>query len=222
MLFAPLTYMPDSNNTPQTRPADAPSGSAMHQPSNPQRGQTYSHRNRRIFVPDEYIAVGYIVGVHGLRGEVKVELYTDFPERFVAGTGLYLGDSLAELTIERARPHKGYMLIQFKGIPSREHADELRNRWLFVRAEDAAELEEGVYWVHDIVGLQAQTEEGQLLGQIKEVLFTGANEVYIIKTAPTVNRGRDLLLPAIADVIQQIDLEKGIITVHLQPGLLEE
>lgn len=188
-------------------------------------GQTYTHRNRRVFVPDGYMVVGYIVGVHGLRGEVKVELYTDFPERFAPDEPLYRsdsqGDSLVEMVIEQARPHKNQMLLKFRGVGRREEADALRNIWLFVHEDDAISLEDGLYWVHDIIGLMMQTEDAQELGQVKEVLFTGANDVYVVEPVGTINRGQDLLVPAIADVVQSVDLERNIITVRLPPGLLE-
>lgn len=186
------------------------------------KGEYFVRRNQRVFVPNGYLAVGKIVGVHGLRGEVKVELHTDFPERFETGAILNLGDDLIPMYILMARPHKGHMLVQFEGVNSRSDAEQLRNHWLFVDEENAMELDDDIFWVHDIIGLKVQTDEGRFLGTIKDVLFTGANEVYVVQTDSKVNRGKDLLLPAIADVVQQVDLDESVLIVQLQPGLLDE
>lgn len=182
----------------------------------------FTHRNRQVHIPDEHLAVGVIVGVHGLRGEVKVELHTDFPERFQAGVELFLGETLIPFRIESARPHKNHMLIRFDQIRNREAAEELRNQWIFVHEEQAVELDEDTFWVHDIIGLNVRTEENLLLGTVTDVLFTGANEVYLVEPEGTINNGREILLPAIADVIQSVDLEAGELIVRLQAGLIEQ
>lgn len=187
-----------------------------------QEQESFVYRNRRIHIPAGYLAVGLIVGVHGLRGEVKVEIHSDFPERFAAGSELLLGDTSKKITIKSSRLHKGHMLLSLAGVNTRNQADDLRNLWLFVAEEDAATLDEGTYWIHDLIGLTVQTEDGQTLGTMTDVLATGANDVYTIQPSAGINRGREILLPAIADVVQQVDLEKGIMIVTLQPGLLEE
>jgi 16S rRNA processing protein RimM len=208
--------MPETNDHRQQSPSPR-----RARPTAP-RGQTYTHRNRNVLVPDGYLAVGYVSGVHGLHGELRVELYTDFPERFAPSMALYLGEALKEVTVVSARPHKNSLLLQIEGVDRREEADELRGSWLFIPESDAVALEDGTYWVHDIVGLTVETETGQTLGVIKEVLFTGANEVYVVETPATVNRGRDLLLPAIEEVVRAVDLDAGRMVVRLLPGLLDE
>lgn len=185
--------------------------------------QTYLHRNQRVRIPEGYMAVGLITTAHGLRGEVKVELHTDFPERFAPGVVVYLGESLEKATISAARPHQGQMLLQFQGIEDRTAADELRGTWLFIPDDEAVALEEDTFFVHDIIGLSVQTASGQLLGTVEEVLFTGANEVYVVATPDEPGEPRrEILLPAIADVIKEVDLDQGILTVELLPGLLDE
>ncbi len=183
--------------------------------------QIYYMRNQPVVVPAGCIAVGHIIGVHGLRGEVKVELYTDFPERFVVGAVLMAGEDLAELAIEQVREHKTHLLIKFAGIDNRTAAEELRNLWLFVDEADAAELEEGAYWIHDIIGLDVFTEQGELIGRVTDVLGTGSNDVYVVAAAGDFNRGRDVLLPALDDVILTVDLEQRRMIVHLPDGLLD-
>lgn len=202
----------------------------------------YTHRNQRVVIPDGFLAVGLIVGVHGLRGEVKVEIHTDFPERFDAGNTLYFTDALKEVPIKNSRPHKGHMLLQFAGVKDRGQAEALRQTWLFVPEDDAKPLGDDMYWVHDLIGMtviQVEADSnkpvenssetilddavsGTELGTITDVLETGANDVYVIKPFGSINRGRELLLPAIADVVQKVDVENQQMFVQLQPGLLEE
>lgn len=179
---------------------------------------TYVHRNRRVRIPDGHLAVGYIIGAHGLRGEVRVELHTDFPDRFVPGLRLLLGEELEPLDLQQARPHQSQLLLLFNGIDSREAAEELRGLWLFIPDAEAAALEPDTYFVHDIIGLQVVTDEGRTLGKITDVLFTGANEVYVVQD----DDATEILLPAIADVVRMVDLSAGQITVTLLPGLLDE
>lgn len=183
--------------------------------------QVYRIRNQEVVVPDGYIAVGHIVGVHGLRGEIKMELYTDFPERFVPGETLLLGADLAEIEIVGVRPHKQNLLVHFDGVTDRTAAESLRNLWLFVPEADAAELEEGVYWIHDIIGLRVVEETGNALGVITDVLATGANDVYVVRRNAGQSPAQEVLLPAIPDVVRAVDLAQGVMTVHLLPGLLE-
>lgn len=185
-------------------------------------GSSYQYRNRRVFVPDGYLVVGQITSAHGLRGEMSVELHTDFPERFQAGTTLYMGDELQPIEIQHARPHKANMLLRFHNVETRDEAERMRGIWLYIEEEDAAPLEDDTYWIHDIIGLQVVSDDGRELGRISDVMSTGANDVYVIQPAPGVNRDRELLLPAVADVIQKVDLETGSMVVTLIPGLLDE
>ncbi|RIK53504.1 MAG: 16S rRNA processing protein RimM [Chloroflexi bacterium] len=185
-----------------------------------QRFETYTHRNRKVRVPLGYMAVGLITGAHGLRGELRVEVHSDNPARFAVGSRLWLGEGLDGVEILTSRPHKGQVLLTLSGIDSRADADAVRGEWLFIPDQDAAELDEDTYYVHDIIGAAVQTQDGRPLGVVKDILFTGANEVYIV-TPPDAPE-REILLPAIADVILQVDVEQGLITVNLLPGLLEE
>ncbi len=186
------------------------------------RQPVYTHRNRRVHIPEGYVIVGLIVGVHGLRGEVKIEPHTDFPERFGVDTTLLMGDDLTPVTIRQSRPHKQNMLVHFEGIRGREAAESLRGGWLFIPEDEVLDLEEDSYWIHDIVGLTVQTTAGDVLGSVTDVMETGANDVYIVRTQPGVNGGRDLLLPAIEEVVQQVDVEAGLLVVDLPEGLLDE
>lgn len=172
--------------------------------------------------PEGYLAIGYIVGVHGLRGELKVELYTDFPERFESGVEVLIGERLQKYLIENSRPHKTHLLLKLKKIDRREDAELLRNQWILIDEEDAVALEEDEYWIHEILGLHVLTEAGQLLGEVIDVLHTGANDVYVVLLDPPRGNQTELLLPAIGDVVKAVDLEQETITVQLLPGLLDD
>ena len=125
------------------------------------------------------------------------------------------------MVLASARPHKGHLLIRFEDVYNRDEAEALRNQWLFIPEEDAVELDEDTYFVHDLIGLTVLSTDGATLGEISDVLFTGANEVYVVAPAPGVNKDKDLLLPAIAQVVQAVDVEAGTMTVTLLDGLLE-
>jgi 16S rRNA processing protein RimM len=185
------------------------------------KSQVYRIRNQEVVVPDGCLAVGHIVGVHGLRGEVKVELYTDFPERFAQGETLLLGADLSEVEIIGVRPHKQNLLMHFGGVVDRTAAERLRGLWLFVPESEAAELADDVYWIHDIIGLRVLEADGRVLGEIVQVLATGANDVYIVRPGAGQNRGQEILLPAIPDVVLAIDLAQGTMTVRVPDGLLD-
>jgi 16S rRNA processing protein RimM len=191
------------------------------EPAAQQVGRYYL-RNREVLVPDGFLAVGHVVGAHGLRGELKVTPYTDFPERFAPGSSLRLGTDLEEVTIAAAREHKGNLLVLLEEIADRSEAEACRDLWLFVAEAEAGTLDEGSYWIHDIVGMVIATETGQELGRITDVMTTGANDVYLVRPAPGVNQGRELLLPAIADVVLQVDVPNKRMVVRIPDGLLEE
>jgi 16S rRNA processing protein RimM len=185
------------------------------------KGQVYRVRNQDVVVPDGCLAVAQIIGVHGLRGEIKLDLYTDFPERFAPGERLMMGVDLTEVELVSVRPHQKFLLIRLQGVDDRTAAEALRGQWLFVDEEEAAELEEGAYWIHDLIGLQVVETSGAPLGVIVDVLITGANDVYVIHPPAGQNAGRDILLPAIPDVIRAVDVPGGVMTVHLIEGLID-
>lgn len=180
------------------------------------------HRNRAVHVPDGHMAVGRVIGAHGLTGELRVELHTDFPERFAPGTFVLLGDELRSYKVEGSREHRGMILLVLTGVDNRTAAEELTGEWLFIPESAAMPLPEGEFWVHDIIGLAVVDENGQSVGRVTDVLQTGANDVYIIAPAENINRGKELLIPAIAEVVQQVNLAERTMTIRLVPGLIDE
>ncbi len=202
-----------------TQPAD-PSSRKRTTPRAAQ-ANTYFVRNQAVVVPAGHMAVGQIVGVHGLYGEIKVEAYTDNPERFAPGVTLLLGEELEPVTVESVRPHKSNLLVRLEEVEDRTAAEDVRGLWLYVAEADAAELEQGAYWIHDIIGLQVVTSDGTAIGKISDVFPTGANDVYVVQPAAGVNGGREVLLPALTDVVERVDLPAGIMVIRLPDGLID-
>lgn len=165
-----------------------------------------------------FLAIGKIRRPHGVRGEMLMEIYTDFPERLQAGVILYLGAERHPQRLRSVRPRKDGVLIAFEGYHTPEQVGELRNQLAMVRADDRPPLPQGEYYHHQLIGLRVVDDTGRYLGKIGEVLATGANDVYVVQA----EQGGEVLLPAIDEVILQIDLPGGEVRVHLLPGLLPE
>jgi 16S rRNA processing protein RimM len=157
------------------------------------------------------LLVGRILGVHGLRGELKVEPLTDFPHRFQPGSELLLDGE--PVRVRRSRRERNLVYVTLAGVTSRQAAGALVGRSLYV-PEGSTPLGEGQYYRHDIIGLSVRDEAGDRLGEVVEILVTGANDVYIVRG----ERG-ELLLPAVDDVVKRIDLQAGEMVVELMEGL---
>ena len=165
-----------------------------------------------------WIIIGRVKAPHGVRGEFRVEILTDFPERFQGLKRLYVGETHAAHDIEKARFTPKGALLKLSGIDSREAAASYSHSYIALPEAELPPLPTGAFHHHQIKGLEVCTEDGRNLGTVMEILTTGGNDVYIV-------RGElhgEVLLPAIADVIRAIDLEAQRITVHLIPGLLPE
>ena len=166
-----------------------------------------------------HLVIGEIIGAHGLRGELKVALETSFPDRFQRLTSVLIGpgDGKAYRSHQMTgwRLHKNNVLLTLADVTDRTTAEEMRGQFVAVPAEQAMPLAEDEYYVHQIEGLQVYTDEGEHLGKVAEVIFTGANEVYVVRSAA----GEEVLLPAINDVILDINLDQDRMTVKLLEGL---
>ncbi len=165
-----------------------------------------------------YFAIGQITGAHGIRGEVKVSVMTDFPERYRPGAKVYVGTEAdcAPGQIETSRPHKGMMLVKLTTVPDRTAAEALRGQYLLIPEEQAMPLGEHENYVHDLVGLAVETTDGQELGKLTEILFTRANDVYIVD-----GPNGEVLLPALREVVVRVDLGAGKMIVTVPEGLLD-
>lgn len=166
----------------------------------------------------DFYNVGKIVNTHGIRGDVRVMPTTDFvAERFAKGQDLYLqqaGEPL-KLTVELARQHKGFILVKFVGYDNINDVQAFRDHELMVSGKDQQPLEDGQYYYHQIIGLSVKTVDGEELGTIKEILSPGANDVWVVQR----DGKKDLLLPVIDDVVKEVDLNAGEVTVELMEGL---
>lgn len=162
-----------------------------------------------------FVVVGIGRRPHGLHGEMLVQVLSDDPERLQPGAELGLGPQRLPATVKSARHHNQGLLIAFEEFPNREDIEPFRNVPLYVHVDDLPALDPGEYYAHQLVGLTVIDEAGRELGTVHEVLETGANDVYVLHNA----EGKELLLPAIEDVVLDIDVDKRQITVRLLPGL---
>ncbi len=169
----------------------------------------------------EHLIIGRIGKPHGVRGEVSVELMTDFPERFQAGAQVYLGPehgaAPVPVTIASARPHQGRMLVRLDNTADRTAAEQLRGLSFFIPIDEAAPLDEDSYYPHELIGLAARLEDGRELGVVDELMQAGGNDVLVIRSP---ERKGDVLVPLAGPFIRAIDLDEGVLTVVAVEGLL--
>ena len=166
----------------------------------------------------QFLEIGKIVAVQGLKGEVRVEAWCDSKEFLCEFDTLYFDKGAKEVEIQRAHPHKNIVLMKIKGVDTVEQAQLLRNKILYMDRNDV-ELEEGSFFVQDLIGIEVfDGESGESYGKICDVTETGANDVYHIKDSD----GKIRLIPAIPDVVLNTDIEAGKMTIHVLEGLFDE
>jgi len=169
-------------------------------------------------VEPRFLVIGQIGKAHGVRGEVRVTPHTDSPERFTWLETVYIGEPDPQpVAVESARLHKNFVLLKLAGYESREQVERLRGQWLQVPEEEAIPLEEGEYFLYQLIGLQVFQDTGHFLGELVDVIETAANHVFVVQTGT-----QQLLLPDTEEVVLAIDFEDGRMTVHLLPGLWPE
>ena len=159
-------------------------------------------------------AVGRITRAHGVHGEVAVVVLSEVPERFVPGSQVWLEDG-RRLTVAASRSHKDRLLVRFREVRDRPEAESLRRAVLVVPESSSPPLPEGSWWDHQIVGCAVETDRGQVLGTVREVIHTGANDVWSVVD----DGGAETLVPVLADVLVSVDVEGGRIVVREVPGL---
>lgn len=167
----------------------------------------------------KYYHIGKIINTHGIQGEVKVLVTTDFPElRFKVGKHIFIAakkDQPIEVVIKSVRQQKGFLLIKFNGFEDINLIEKYKNCDLMVTQADQQPLPRGQYYYREIIGLNVVTEDGEQLGTISEILAPGANDVWVVKRP----QQADLLLPVIDDVVKQVDLKNKQVIVELMEGL---
>ncbi|HWR38652.1 MAG TPA: ribosome maturation factor RimM [Patescibacteria group bacterium] len=156
------------------------------------------------------ISIGKIVAPHGVRGDVRVIPLTDFPDRFQSMKEIILEDGVS-LTVENVNYHKEFVLLKFKGLEDKNAVEKLRGKEIRVTKDQLVKLPEGHFYTFDIIGLQVQTEDGETLGRVTDVIATGSNDVYVVE-----QNGKVTLVPALKQVVQRIDLAAGLMVVRLQ------
>jgi 16S rRNA processing protein RimM len=167
----------------------------------------------------DWVIVGNIVGVFGLRGEIKVEPWSSFPERFAKTEILYAGPKHTPYRVLGAHPHKQHILLQLEGITSIEAAERLLGQVLSIPAEQIHELPDDSFYLHDLIGLEVVHTNGRKLGIVKDVLVTGGIDLFVITGHRS---GQDMLLPAVKEFIKSIDIPSGVLEVDPIPGLLDD
>lgn len=168
---------------------------------------------------EDLLQVGVITSTHGVRGEVKVFPTTDDVARFKKLKNVILdtGKENLELEIAGVKFFKNMVILKFKEFDNINDVEKYRQKALYVTRENAVKLKKNEYFIADLIGLCVQTDEGETLGELTDVIQTGANDVYVVR----MQDGEEVLIPAIIDCIKEVDIEAGRMTVHLLPGLLD-
>lgn len=184
-----------------------------HPPVNQERGGADDA------APPRFLVIGQITRPHGVRGEVRADIHTELPERFSWLKRIHLSADPDDthpnvLGVEAVRLHQGQVLLKLATVDTRDDAELLRGQWLLVPEAEAIPLEEGEYYLYQLIGLAVYTDEEEHLGELVEVIETGANNVFVVRGTE-----RETLIPDTPEVVQDIDFERGRVTVHLLPGL---
>lgn len=171
---------------------------------------------------EKWFNVGKVVNTHGVRGEVRVISTTDFPEeRFSIGASLYLEHQNFKeklpLKVATHRQHKNFNLLTFENYPNMNDVEGFKGGVLQVKEDQLSELEGTEYYYHEIIGCECVTEEGEVLGKIKEILSPGANDVWVIQRK---SGEKDLLIPYIEQVVKHVDVKEKKVIIHLMGGLV--
>src|SRR5690349_14719046 len=163
-----------------------------------------------------YLAIGYLRRPHGVSGEIIMDLHTDFPDRVKSGRKIYIGEKHEAATFDTVRIHGDSMLISMKGYDTPEAVGRFRNQWVYVKAKEIPPLPEGQHYQYEYIDLDVVDDNGNSLGKIAEILETGANDVYVVRSED----GKEILLPAIPSVVLEVDMEARRMKVHLLEGLI--
>lgn len=160
----------------------------------------------------EFLAVGHLMRPHGVKGEIIMDILTDFPQRLRKGKVVYAGEAHRSLTIESVRKNDPFLLLRFEEFSDRDQVAKLTNAILYVKADELPQLPEGKYYHHQLLGLRVIDETDAELGVLTQILETGANDVYLITTPD----GHEILIPAIESVILVVDLDRRIMRIRPQ------
>lgn len=165
----------------------------------------------------EYLTVGQIINTHGFRGDVKVYPLTDNIQRFKKLKEVYLenGGQLKKHRVESAKLQNNAVILKLEGIDTEEAADKLKNVYVKVNRSEAVKLPKDSFFICDLVGCEVFDENGELLGELKDVLQTGSNDVFVVD-----GKGKNILIPALKEIFKEINIEDRRIIVKLPEGLI--
>ncbi len=183
-----------------------------------QRKQAATGQQKAIEAGADYVAVAKLRRAHGLKGEVLAEVLSDFPDRIIPQAEFFLGPDHEPITVRAVREHTDGLLLSFDEFTSRESWQGRQNQFLFTLVKDLPALEDGEYYQHQLIGLKVEDQDGEELGQIAEILETGANDVYLLRDP----EGKERLVPATTEVIREINIEVGLMRIQAIPGLFDE
>lgn len=171
-----------------------------------------------IPTPDDLLMIGRIVAPFGTRGQVKLRAVTDRPEHLKRHVRtVYVGAKHTAYQLVNVFQHKpGLLILTLQGVTTRDAAEELRHAEVSIHEQDAAPLDEGEYYIHQLYGLEVATTEGVVIGQVREVLETGANEVLVVARSGQ----EDALIPMIHDIVVELDLTGNRLIIQPMEGLL--
>jgi 16S rRNA processing protein RimM len=169
----------------------------------------------------EYLVIGEVLRPHAVQGELRIRILTDYPERIAELETIYLGADVESAAIKPysvvgMRMHQNYGLLSLHGIDNRDKADRLRGLFIMVDIDHAVPLNEGEFYLYELLGLEVRTEAGETLGTISEVIETGANDVYVVDSP----RFGEVLIPVTGETVLETNIAAGIVTVRLPEGLL--
>ncbi len=158
-----------------------------------------------------FLAIGKLQRTHGVKGEMVMDLMTDFPDRIKPGNQVFVGKNYREVTLINLRPNGSKLLVAFEGFTDCDQAAVLRNQLVYIKTEDANTLPDGEFYHHEVLGMEVLDESQNLVGKVTEIITTGANDVYVIKT----EEGGEVLIPAIKSVILSVERERKQMIVRL-------
>lgn len=166
----------------------------------------------------EMITIGKISRHHNKEGEVKVLILSDFPDRFLDLDRVFLekDDDIRRMHVENVWFQKDFAVIKFAEVKDLQDAERIKDYFVKIPASEAVELPEGHYFLHQIIGLNVYTDEGELLGRIEDIITTGSHDLYVVHAGK-----KEIMLPAIKEIVKEIDLTHHKMTVHILEGLLE-
>jgi 16S rRNA processing protein RimM len=159
-----------------------------------------------------FVALGFLRRTHGIHGELVMDILTDFPERLRPNRPVYLGEEHTPHRLGSVRLADKTMLVSIKGFTNPEDASRFRNTYIYIRAESLPDLPEDAYYHHELIGIAVLDESGNPLGELKEIIETGANDVYVVRN----EAGKEHLIPAIAGVVLNVDIDRQEMIVRPQ------